>query len=198
MVSDAVNIILYSFVVLSTVNIFYKLLVNQGQAKQIRENVENMNRQLREEQKNGNKEKSSQILSNIMREQGRVFKMSMKPLIVSFVIIGGFFYLIGGSYGNKIVELSSGMGTVTIDNQKYPIEKIDDKITINGKECPCVIGNSAWRIAAEGDKVTLVRIVTSLPVSLPLIGNETGFLGWYIIVSMPTMIILRKLMKIYT
>ena len=198
MVSDAIMIILYSIVVLSTVNVFYKLLVNQSQAKQIRDNVENMNKQLREAQKEGNKDKANTLLSDIMREQGRVFRMSMKPLIASFVIVGGFFYLIGGSYGDKVVELNSGLGTVTIDNQEYSIEKTGDKITVSGKECPCVLGNAHWSIASEGDKVTLVRAIASLPVSLPAIGSEAGFLGWYIIVSIPTMIILRKLMKIYT
>ncbi len=197
--TDAINIVLYSIVVLFTVNIFYKLLVNQGQAKQMKENVETMNKQLREAQKEGNKEKSSQLLSDVMREQGRIMRMSMKPLFTSFVIVGVFLYLIGNTYGDKIAQLNDNKGTVMIDGNEYAIEKSADKITVSGKECsPCVLGSSAWRISAEDDKVNMARIVASLPVSLPVIGSEAGFLGWYIIVSIPTMIILRKLMKIYT
>ncbi len=212
--SDAINIILYSIVVLFTVNIFYKLLVNQGQAKQMKENVENMNKQLREVQKEGNKEKASQILSDIMREQGRIMRMSMKPLFVSFIIVGIFLYLIGNTYGDKLVQLNDNKGTVMIDGNEYTVEKIDKVAKIGSSECemPCkkIISNSVWEISdskinitesgkeIEKDVLSFARVIASLPVSLPVIGSEAGFLGWYIIVSVPTMIILRKLMKIYT
>lgn len=200
--TDAINIILLSFVILFTINLFYKLLVNQGQAKQMRENIENMNKQLREEQKTGNKERANQLLSDIMREQGRIMRMSMKPLFISFIIVAVFLYFVGNAYADMSVQLNDNKGAVTIDGQEYQVEKIDDTIKIGSSECeaPCTkaIGNSAWHVSAESDKVKFVRIVASLPISLPLLGSDAGFLGWYIIVSIPTMMILRKLMKIYT
>ena len=212
--SDAISIILYSFIALFTINLFYKILVNQSHAKQMRENVENLNKQLREEQKKGNKERANQLLSDVMREQGRIMKMSMKPLLVSFIIVGVFLYLVGGNYGDSVVQLNDNKGTVAIDGQEYQVEKIDKVAKIGYSECeiPCkkVVGNSAWEISekkitvneggkeVEKDGLGFARIVASLPVSLPLVGNDAGFLGWYIIVSTPTMLILRKLMKIYT
>ncbi len=200
--SDAINIILFSFAALFTVNIFYKLLVNQSHAKQVRENIENMNKQLREEQKKGNKEKASQLLGDVMREQGRIMRMSLKPLFISFIIVAVFLYFIGNAYGNMSVQLNDGKGIIAIDGQEYQVEKIGNSIKIGNSECeaPCtkVISNSVWHLSAEENKVNLARIVASLPISLPLIGSDAGFLGWYIIVSIPVMIMLRKLMKIYT
>ncbi len=202
MPSDAIIIFLYAFVVLFTINLFYKLLVNQGQARQIRENVEMLNKQLREEQKKGNMEKANAMLGDIMREQGKIMRMSLKPLLVSFIIVAVFLSLIGGAYGDKNVELADGKGMINLNGQDYAIEKTDSAVKIGDVECtaPCrnIIGDAAWDVSADGNKLSFVRIVAFLPVSLPLIGAEAGFLGWYILVSIPTMMMIRKLMKIYS
>jgi len=202
MVSDAISVVLLSLVVLFTINLFYKLLVNQSQARQIRENINNMNKQVREEQKKGDKEKANQIMSELMKEQSRMMKMSLKPLLISFIIIIGFFNLVGSTYADTAAELDGNRGTVTINDQEFQVRKIGSTIRIDNSECevPCtkVIGDSAWRISTEGDEVKFTRIVASLPVSLPFAGKTVGFIGWYIIVSIPIMIVIRKAMKIYS
>ena len=62
------------------------------------------------------------------------------------------------------------------------IEKIEDR---------------RYEISASNEGVKLSYVVALLPVSLPVAGNTLGWLGWYIIVSIPLVVMMRKLMKIY-
>ena len=47
------------------------------------------------------------------------------------------------------------------------------------------------------DRVKLAMVVVSLPIRLPVFGYNLGWLGWYFLVSIPLVILIRKLMKIY-
>ena len=73
-----VAVTIFAIIILLIINIFQRLLVNQQDAKQIKERSKEMNKQMREEQKAGNTEKVNEMMKDIMVEnnKGKVINMS--------------------------------------------------------------------------------------------------------------------------
>ncbi len=138
--SPIVFVSIYSAAILVLINIFYRILVNQTKAKEAKDTIAELSKKMKENQKSGNKEEASKAMSRMMQEQGALMRMSMKPMIVSLVIVIIFLPVLSGLY--------------------------------NG--------------------IT----VASLPLPLPMVNQSVGWLGWYIIFSIPAAIVIRKLMKI--
>ncbi|MCX6815948.1 MAG: EMC3/TMCO1 family protein, partial [Candidatus Aenigmarchaeota archaeon] len=85
--NPTIAIIIYAFLVLLLINIFYKILIKQQDAKQLKEKMNEINKQMKEEQKAGNKEKANQLVGEMMHANSTLMKMTMKPMIVSFIIV---------------------------------------------------------------------------------------------------------------
>lgn len=197
----AVAVIIYAFVVLLLINIFYKVLINQRDAKQLKDKMNEINKQMKEEQKAGNKEKANQLVSEMMGTNGKLMRMTMKPMIVSFIIVIVLLPFLNSSYSDYGARLVNNTGTVSIGAANYTLERTGDGLKIGGIACApaCVesIDNRQFKISMDNDNVHFSRVVVMLPVSLPFIGNTLGWLGWYIITSIPMVVIIRKLLKIY-
>ncbi|MBI2579531.1 MAG: DUF106 domain-containing protein [Candidatus Aenigmarchaeota archaeon] len=131
---------LFSFFMLVIINIFYRILVNQTKAKETKDLIAELSKKMKESQKSGNTEESKKAMSQMMQEQGALMRMSMKPMIISMIIVIIFLPLLSGVYP----------GTT----------------------------------------------VARLPVPLPVVNGAVGWLGWYIIFSIPAAIVIRKIMKI--
>ena len=131
---------IYSFLLLIIINVFYRVLVNQSKAKQTKDLIADLSKKMKENQKSGNTEESKKAMSQLMQEQGSLMRMSMKPMLVSLVIVIIF-----------LPEMSNIYGSVSVAN---------------------------------------------LPFTLPYVGASLGWLGWYIIFSIPAAIVIRKLLKI--
>ncbi|MDI6721369.1 MAG: EMC3/TMCO1 family protein [Candidatus Aenigmarchaeota archaeon] len=130
----------YSLIILFVINIFYRVLVDQNKAKETKERVNELSKKMKESQKSGSKEDANKAMSQMMQEQGRLMRMSMKPMIVSLIIVIIFLPVLAGLYPGKTVA--------------------------------------------------------RLPLPLPVVNSAVGWLGWYIIFSVPGAILTRKLMKI--
>ena len=63
--------------------------------------------------------------------------------------------------------------------------------------CTSKIAADTYKIVPEGNNVKLGQVVVVMPVAFPFVGGSFGWLGWYIICSIPLVIIMRKFMKIY-
>ncbi|MEM7819654.1 MAG: EMC3/TMCO1 family protein [Candidatus Aenigmatarchaeota archaeon] len=196
------SITIFATIIIIIINIFYKILINQNEAKQIKDNIKEMNKKMKEEQKAGNKEKVNQLMKEIMTENSKIMRMTMKPMLISFIIVIIFLPWLATVYGDKIIAADSNM-SLSIGDKTYPIEKYENKIKISelSIDCnmPCVqkIENYYWKIYQENENIKFARISARLPIVLPIFGAYLGWLGWYILVSIPIMMIIRKLMKIY-
>lgn len=191
---------LFSIMILILINLFYKFLINQAEAKQIKDRIKELNQKMKEDQKSG--KPTNEAMSEIMQENNKMMKMNMKPMLASFVIIILFLPWLSGTYGDISVVLEENTGEVTIDSETYRVEKINEKIEVNelgiSCEAPCRadIGDSTWNIEHYDNTVKFGRIIALLPIPLPLFGDDLGWLGWYFIFSIPIIIIIRKILKI--
>lgn len=195
------SVILISLVILFIINIFYKILIKQHEAKKIKENINELNKKMREAQKKSDKDAVNKLFREIMSENNKIMKMSLKPMLISFLIVILILPFLSSTYSDRTAIISDGKGNVTLEGNLYQVQKNESTLTVGNTTCqlPCreKIEGSYWQILPEGNNVKFARIVVILPYSLPFIQDKLGWLGWYILASIPLMIIIRKLLKIY-
>ena len=59
------------------------------------------------------------------------------------------------------------------------------------------LAGSRWNIAFEGSDVKFSRVVARLPMEMPFVGNDLGWLGWYFLSAILFMLVTKKFLKIY-
>jgi uncharacterized membrane protein (DUF106 family) len=194
----------YSIIVLVLINIFYRILVKQAAAKELKAQTKEISRQMREKQKEGKTEEATKLMGEMMQQNTRLMRMTMKPMIVSLIIVIILLPFLSGAYPDVGVAINNGSGNFTLNGNSYDVTKSNKMIAITGPstincQAPCVetLEGGRYEIQEDGQNVKLARIVAMLPVALPFVGDTLGWLGWYIIVSIPLVILLRKIMKIY-
>ncbi len=201
-ISPSVDVLIFSFFIILVINIFYKILVDQAEAKRSKDRMKEINDKIKEEQKKGNLENANKLLSELMQENSRLMKLSLKPMMVSFVIILLALPWIAEIYGDKEVKLENNKGELKIDGVSYEVQKTDNGVQIddvsyevpkNGLE----ISGAKWNVQMNGDSVKFSRVVVYLPFSIPFVGSDLGWLGWYFLLSILFMIVTRKFLKIY-
>jgi len=213
--SPALIVIIFAIIVLVIINIFYKVLIDQEEAKRIKQRSRELSKQIREKQKAG--ESTKETMVEMMKENNRLMKMQFKPLIISLLIAALILPGMNTLYGDVKVPLNNQTGnfTMVMNNgavsniiagefpergQVFTFTKVDNKLMINDIECQltCIkeINSANWKISQEGESIKFARIIVFIPVSIPFWSNTFGWLGWYIILSIPLAIIIRKMMKI--
>lgn len=201
--SPVIDVFVFSFFVILVINIFYKILLDQQQMKQLRERMKEMNERIKEEQKKGNTEKVNKLLGELMSENGKIMRMSLKPMVVSFIIVILALPWISGIYGDKEVKLNDGKGELSIDSSVYQVQKTQSGVEISGIgfiETPkngIELAGSKWNVAMSGNEVKFSRIIAYMPFALPFIGSDLGWLGWYFLSALLFMVVTRKLLKVY-
>ena len=197
----AFSVFVFSIIILFVINIFYKILINQNDAKQTKERTKEISRQMKEAQKAGDKDKSKKLMGELMSQNSKMMRMTMKPMIVSLIVVIILLPSLATFYGDKIVTLTDNKGSVALDGTAYQVEKSGSTVKVGENSCsmPCTteIAGNDYRILPEGSNVKLAQIVAVTPFSIPFLGTSFGWLGWYIICSIPLVIIIRKAMKIY-
>lgn len=193
--------LIFSIIILVVINIFYKILINQNDAKQIKHRTKEISKEMKEAQKAGETEKSKKLMSEMLSQNNKMMKMTMKPMIVSLIVVIILLPSLSVFYGDKTIALTNGAGNITLSGTPYQISQQNNTINIDSASCnlPCTtkIGSSNYKITQQNNGIKFAQVVAVLPFSLPFLGNMFGWLGWYIICSVPLVIIIRKAMKIY-
>lgn len=203
--TPVVSVTIFAIIVLFLINIFYKILIDQNNAKQLKARTKEISSQMKEAQKAGDTKKSGELLSEMMRENNRLMRMTMKPMIISFIIVILMLPFLATHYGDRYAQLNNGTGTIGLDGVNYTVALNDNTIEIEGAslleggcDSTCYrIGGRNYEVVPEKDKVKFAPIVAVLPIPLPVIGTTIGWLGWYILVSIPFVMLMRKFMRIY-
>ena len=215
-----IAVTIFAIVILIIINLIYKFLINQQEAKYIKERTKELNEQMKSEQKAGNNEKVKELMSQLMTENSKMMRLTMKPMLVSFIVIILFLPWLSSNFGDQTTELQNNAGNITIDDELYFVQLDGDQVSIEGSAASISFTTSAIEedrrfeinnkyyvisyeekggfIFTHPEQMKFAKVVALLPegVSLPLFGNEFGWLGWYLIVSIPLMILIRKILKI--
>ncbi len=207
----ALAVLVFSTIILIFINIFYKILVNQAVAKDIKDRQKELSKKMSDERKAGHTENMNTLMKESLSENSKLMRMTMKPMIVSFVIVIIFLPWLNLTYGDRSVQMTNGTGVINLYGINHTVSYSNGEISVEGgtnfkelsstlRECDSscfIIDNRSYESSVNGNAAKFAPIVVTFPFALPIIGNTAGWLAWYILASVPIVIIIRKLMKIY-
>lgn len=177
-----------------------KKTVNQDVLKELRRRIndyKNKADQARKDGKVADMQKYQQMMMQVSQQQmGMIFKR----LMYTMVIVLPFFWFMGHTFGELVVNLENGNGLDEVPGSAV-LEVVNGKIFVDGSEVidrHVLINDQEYRLNFDANKneVKIQEIVVNLPFSLPRFGDKLGWLGWYILSSMPASIFFRKLFGI--
>ncbi|MFH1431784.1 MAG: EMC3/TMCO1 family protein [archaeon] len=207
---------IYAITGISTVislllSIAYKFLVNQSKVKYIRAELKELKTKMNAAKKKGSEKELKSLFDKSLKLNNQQLMLNMKPLMASMVLITLFLPWLGYAYGDINVPIENNRGTYTYD-------KTPENFMITENSAPTItFENSALNPAKDGDeiriadrtykidiekkddKISNVKFTgfrADLPFKLPIFGNIVGWLGLYIIISMPTTFLFRKILNV--
>jgi len=196
--NPTVAIALIAVIILIIINAFYRFLIDQNKAQQVKDRMQELQKQAK--QHKGDETKAKELMKETMAEQNKLMKMNMKPMIASFIIVAVLLPYMASLYSDAIAT-PDGQTPFKLYGKDYTFTKTDSQISVSGAQSfdcqlPCrqVIDGNTWKVLAEGSKVKFELVAATLPSGLPLVGGwELGWIWWYILVSIPLSLIIRPL-----
>jgi uncharacterized membrane protein (DUF106 family) len=203
----ALGVFIFSIIILILINIFYKILVNQTVAKDIKARQKEISKRMQDERKKGDMNKMNELMKESLSENSRLMRMNMKPMIASFVIVIIFLPWLNITYGDHTVSLQNSTGVANLFGINHTVSVSGSEIAVEGgtmlgsdRKCDTtcfLIDNRSYEVEVQNNAVKFSPIVATFPFAFPIFGYTIGWLGWYILGSVPLVIMIRKFMKIY-
>ncbi len=182
-----IAVLIFATFIMILINIPYKFLINQDQVLETKQKIKALNKKSRAAQKSGDTAEVKKIMSESMSMNSKMMKQTTKPMIIGFIVVIVLLPFLHDVYGDVIVPENNivMINGVEVDASQFTVPTYN--VQIEG---------GTYNVIAEGEGVKLQRVIAYLPVSLPIFGNDLGWLGWYFIASIPLMVIIRKVMGI--
>lgn len=189
----------------------YKFLANQGKIKYARTELKELKTKMDAAKKKGNQKEMQKLFEKSLELNNQQLMLNMKPLLASMVLIALFLPWLAYAYGEVKSPVADNEGayiydktneSFTITQNSEPMIKFDNnviKTVKNGDEIQ--IGARTHKVIIEqsDNKVNAVKFegyIANLPFSFPIFGNTVGWLGLYIIISMPATFLFRKMLNV--
>lgn len=198
--NPTVAITLIAAIILVVINAFYRFLIDQDKAQQIKERIRHLSSEARKAK--GDEARAKELMKESMAEQQKMMRMNMKPMLLSMVIVVVLLPYLAAVYSDAVVQLGDSPSSFKLSGKDFTLMKGDEGISVSGPQSftcqlPCrrVIDGNVWKILADGsDRVKFELVAATLPPGLPLAGGwELGWIWWYVLVSIPLSIIIRAL-----
>ncbi len=193
-------------------SISYKLLVNRNKVKYVRTELKELKTKMNAAKKKGKEKELKTLFDKSLKLNNEQLMLNMKPLMASMVLITLFLPWLGHAYGDITAPIENNRGIYTYEKTQenftitensdmvITFENNDLKQAKNGDEIK--IGDRTHNIEIEkkDGKINAVKFTgfrSDLPFTLPIFNKNTvGWLGLYIIISMPTTFIFRKMLNV--
>ncbi|MCD6557453.1 MAG: DUF106 domain-containing protein [Candidatus Aenigmarchaeota archaeon] len=204
--SPAMAIFLFALVILFITQLPYKFLVDHEKVKELKERQKELSKKMKEAQKDDRIDKATEYMNEAMKLNSRIMSHTIKPLIISLAIFFLVIPWLRASYGDILVPLENNTGSFIFLGESYNITIAGNNLTIintaSGNMTTLSIAKKQkfagreFNIMLRDHKLRMQQVVYYLPITLPLIGNDIGWLLFYFLVSMPIMLVLKKIMGI--
>lgn len=201
-----VTILAVSIALSAIISVLYYLLMDVEQYQEIKEKREELNAKMKEAQDDDNVDEASKHMKEMAGMQKEFFTVMMKPMLVSMVV---FFLLLPWMFTtfNPVVSIApqdggTYAGTLDYNGEELPFE-VDASgnatVVVDGEEIRpgevAMMDDLRWKLQSvdvENEQVKFAAEILPLPVSLPLLGDELGWLGTYILISIPFTFLFRR------
>lgn len=190
-----------------------KMFINQAILKQIKKESKEVQEKIKIARKNNNEKKINKLMKKTMELSNKQMKMTLKPMLITMPIILLVFAWIPTNYGNIAAPLENNTAEFEIDNITYNLTALEynnENIPINFKDS---LNNTKINLydsididdrefillydkKDEKETLTLEYLKIDLPFPLPIAGDSVGWLGFYILISLPATTILRIILGV--
>lgn len=216
--ANGLLIIFGSAIVLSFLTqIINKLMINEKLVDESRDKMNRLQKELKglDIQSKEFREKQDTILDiNMM-----IMKQQFKPMFATFLPYIIVFYFLAAMFAYQPIAIGSQVhfnvnGNCVIESQCLNLNKTisgkeafyatvnssDCQISVNGKESNLSLIGLKTETKLNIDNVALIitppkQALINLPFNFPLIGNELGWLGTFVIASFVSSMVLTKALK---
>jgi len=195
----------------------YLVLVDQQKMKRIKSEIKEIQEKMKKAQKSGNDKEIKALFSNSMKLQNEMMRLTLKPIIVSMLI---FFIIIPWmytNYGDVSAKIVDGKGAFTYNNVGYNVSVSGTQFAISGDNQThdfgyiIELGGKTWGTSYKTDArgfferwrnvpvygtLTFENVRYKLPFHFPGVGDNVGWLGLYIIISIPATMLFRKILGV--
>ena len=196
--NPAVAVTVIAAVILLVINVFYKFLVDQEKSADLKQRTKFLSQEAGKHKDDPGK--SKEFMKEMMSTQRDMMRMSMKPMVVSLIVVAIALPLLAAEFHDITAPLDSG--EITLNGNLHPLSVSDGTLAISSSECrlPCTLSmdNKLLSFSQDGDEIKAYIVVAVLPFSLPMVGSELGWILWYILVSIPLAIVIRAAYGIRT
>jgi uncharacterized membrane protein (DUF106 family) len=187
-----------------------RFLVDQERLRELREQMGKYKKLADEARKKGKIKDVNRYTTLMLQLSSEQFRFMFRSMIFIFIIIGPVFFLLSSLYPDVVVKLE-GDGMFEYEDFSIPVTAADDGIYLENKrigigetfqlgkydfELNKNCGLIFFFCADPAKEVKFSRIIVYLPFSLPFLGANLGWLGWYIFLSITITTLLRKLLGV--
>lgn len=203
------TIVIVSLLVSFVFSLINRLMINPEDMKHIKEKVKQLQQLTKEARSEGKDKKVKELFEKNMEYSNRMMKLQMKPLLVSMLFVLFILPWLGANYGDVQIPLKDNAAThqtkfETVQLSVNPegktilfasplVAQVQDggKVTFRGRDWPV-------DYVPEKNKVVLENIKFTMPVGIPLLASDgiIGWLGMYILISISSTILFRKLLGV--
>ncbi len=201
------------------ISLIHKFTTDQEEMKQLKQEVKQMKEKMEEAKKNDDTEKMNQFMNKSMEANMSMLKQQMKPMLITMVAVLLILPYLHATFDQNVMlsqDNGSYSGTLNYQSLNTPITYMPDNDTaiVNGTMVSVgeyvSVDDTEWQVRGfsnqttkflfvqeEQPNISMSLVFFQLPFSLPLIGSSLEWLGFYIILTIPISIIVRKLMGVH-
>ncbi len=191
-----------------------KMLVNQDKLRHVKKEMKKIQEEIKKARKKNNEKEMSKLWEKSMKMSHQQLTMVLKPMVVSMLLIFMVFPWMKFTYGDVVspVNGSSAVFEYMGHENEFSLDyKPDDAVAIRDMVSgnlyapgdTVILFGREWIIGFDPPKdddspptVVFSSMKVKLPISIPFVGDTVGWLGFYILMSIPSTIILRKLLGV--
>ncbi len=208
--SALLNILLFSLVLSLILTLLTKVLTNQKEIKETKKKMAGFKQQIKEAQKAGNKEDVKRLSDEMFKASKGQFKYSTKSMFVSMIVVIIAFAWLQASYDKLTVTFpqitnetanQSFVGTFKYEGQDHIVETgvgqdlyIDKKLYKSTEFIP--FEDVHLKPSIDAGKPALSVYAAKSPVEVPYLGYYLSWFWLYVLITLPSTIIFRKLLNV--
>lgn len=96
--------LLASVVIVFMISLFYRVLINQNELRELKSSLKEKQAKIKELQKT-NPQEANKILNETLALSSKQFRMSMKPMLLTLVVVGITLPYFGQAFPGAVVKL---------------------------------------------------------------------------------------------
>lgn len=202
------TIVLVSIALSALISVLYYLLMDVEEYQRIKEKRETLNRKMKEAREDEDMDEANKYMKEMAGMQKEFFTVMLKPMFASMFI---FFLLLPWMFVtfNPVVPLQGNgtmSGELVFNGHALPVtveEAANRTVVVDGQNATIgeviTMDDMRWKLQAvdaEAGEAKFAAEIVPLPFSLPFLGDELGWLGAYILISIPFTFGFRKMLGI--